>query len=78
MPPIDFAPIFQADLWGRGRAGRRRGVGRRRRRPERLQSWRAATLPECMAMIDDVIASWPTDEDEQAWMFVSSDSVIYV
>ena len=25
-----------------------------------------ATLPECMAMIDDVIAGWPTDGVEQA------------
>lgn len=35
-----------------------------------------ATLPECMAMIDEVIANWSPDRGEQARMFVSWDSVM--
>jgi hypothetical protein len=35
-----------------------------------------APLSECMAMIDEVIANWPSDGDEQAKQFTSSDSVM--
>ncbi len=35
-----------------------------------------ATLPECIAMIEEVIAHWPTDGDEQARVFTHSDSVM--
>lgn len=34
-----------------------------------------ATLPECIAMINEVIDNWPTDGDEQARLFTRNESV---